>query len=411
MESLIIPKFNQVENLNWEKKMCYSPTANFGDDFNIIIRGIMEQKNVHENSMMEGSRERQLTGNGHIKYNCVNKQKCNSMTTKNSMGNKNDIADKPELGAKSEGGYEHDEITKERKDEDKESNKDKKNKIKEKKKKWKPMPMEKLGFNLSLFPRPVSDNFKTSENDRRLFEEIEEEYEKFEAKCEPFEKLQEFEGCVSGNDKYLRADRDRKVRKVHKEIKNKYCRNVKNNKGRKTLYIHHRLSKLITLDVQSMSYLPCSTKRRGLDLDKNNVPNRPVYTKYSVPARATKPQCLAFAIDNNNVPSDIDNQIANLLINMQHRDLTPEDYDLLLRLDDRVKPKTLDETTLTKFKTDKVENNDNCEVCPICMELYQIGQVRKYLPCNHIFHCECIEMWLKNSSMNCPIDNLPIEPS
>ncbi|KAJ8300031.1 hypothetical protein KUTeg_021550 [Tegillarca granosa] len=396
MESLIVPSFNQTECLNLDKRMCYSPTANFGDDFNVIIREMLKKQSVHENSMVEESIECKVTDHGETNDSC--KQKHNTMTTNNKIGTENEIADKALIRVKSDG---------DRKGEDTESNKDQKNKNKEKKKKWKPMPMENLGFNLSLFPRPVNDNLKTSENDRRLFEKIEEEYEKFEAKCEPFENLRDFEGCVFGKEKYLRADKDRKVRKVHKEIKDKYCRNIKNNKGRKTLYIHHRLSKLISLDIQSMSYLPCATKEKSLELAKNNSAKKTVYTRSPVTAaRPANPQCLAYAIDNNNLPSDIDSQIANLLINIQHRDLTPEDYDLLLRLDDRVKPKTLDETTLTKFKTDKVENNDNCEIIFLKKRLlltivvYNSCSIWCYLMESHLllFQYETDEGWVGEGS-------------
>jgi hypothetical protein len=78
---------------------------------------------------------------------------------------------------------------------------------------------------------------------------------------------------------------------------------------------------------------------------------------------------------------------------MNQSDLTPEDYELLLRLDERVAPKTISENKLNTFKTETIESNDDLEVCPICMELYEMGQVRKYLPCQHATYSEN-ERWM-----------------
>ncbi|KAI9307975.1 hypothetical protein BJ944DRAFT_246964 [Cunninghamella echinulata] len=52
----------------------------------------------------------------------------------------------------------------------------------------------------------------------------------------------------------------------------------------------------------------------------------------------------------------------------------------------------------------ELEENDNDEItCVICLELYQVGQKVRQLPCNHAYHCECIDPWLKNKSGECPL--------
>lgn len=287
-----------------------------------------------------------------------------------------------------------------------------------KKKKWRKVPLTELGFNISLFPRPVVCSGIDQEHvNLDLFNKIEEECDRLENITETHGNLIDLEGNTQRCKKYIRADRDRKVMKVHKQVKTKQCNNVLNNKGRKAIYINHRVYKMMELDIHRLCYMP-SLKRaknivkRDVAKGKNNCLINPITNKPHLNNTAYRPtpvQCLAHAIHKDNLPSDFDTAVANLLMNIQHRDLTPEDYELLLRLDERVAPKTLSENKLNTFKTETIENNDDLEVCPICMELYEMGQVRKYLPCQHAFHSSCIDAWLKNSSMNCPIDNLPID--
>lgn len=311
------------------------------------------------------------------------------------------IVEKPGVGVQEEGN----------------GNKQVEEKTGKKKKKWKKLELSELGFNLSLFPRPVNNNLEIERDAAKLWAEIEQECEHNEEITAEYSDMVELEGNVKGQVKQLRRDRYRRVQKAHKQIKTKHCKSVLNNKGRKPLYINHRVYKMMELDIHRLCYMP-SPKRDKIkvkrDVAKGNTVT-PITNKFSATRsnnnyRPTPVQCLAHTIHKDNLPNDLDSALANLLMNLQHRDLTPEDYDLLLRLDEaRVKPKTLSENKLQQFKTEIIESNDNLEVCPICMDLYEKGQERKYLPCKHSFHSNCIDSWLKNSSMNCPIDNLPIE--
>ena len=288
-----------------------------------------------------------------------------------------------------------------------------------KKKKWKPLPLTDTGFNMSLFPRPVRPEridpveeeiiWQKIEEEQNDYEEIMDKYNDFDTKnCDPFE------GRCRGKDRFLRADRDRKVRKAGKQVKDKYCISLKNNAGRKKLYIHHRVYKLIDLELRRMSYLP--SRRSNYIYDPIYNTNRSTDSnrsklKPAAPINNSKPapvQNLKHALHRTNVPTDITSDLANILINLQHRDLTPEDYDLLLRLDERVAPKTISKDTLSTMKTDVVSEETVGDLCAVCMDPYELGQNRKFLPCDHVFHTKCIDMWLENSSQNCPIDGLPI---
>ncbi|RUS82107.1 hypothetical protein EGW08_010119 [Elysia chlorotica] len=230
--------------------------------------------------------------------------------------------------------------------------------------------------------------------------------------------------CSSKKKVYIRRDKHRRVEKAHKAVKSKnYVPNL-NNKGRKTFYMHHRLVKMhnICLDFRSYSKSLPLTPRPKLEVDlkaakqifkanhNNGRPDR---------ARPAPVQNLRHTIDQNNTPNHLDLDLASFLISLQHREMTPEDYEMLLRLDDTVKPKTVSANVLDKLKTDIVgpggvggeDDSDDVVLCTICMDPYFPGDRRKFLPCGHAFHAACVDTWLKNSSMNCPLDGLPVDPS
>ena len=81
---------------------------------------------------------------------------------------------------------------------------------------------------------------------------------------------------------------------------------------------------------------------------------------------------------------------------------------MLLRLDERVQRKTVDKNILNTLPTIQVNQTHLNEQCTICMEEYTLGQSLKLLPCKHLFHTKCIETYLKEFSVQCPLDNLPL---
>jgi len=93
-----------------------------------------------------------------------------------------------------------------------------------------------------------------------------------------------------------------------------------------------------------------------------------------------------------------------ILSDLFTRDLTPEDYEILLMLDERVEKKTV--SNVEKFRksiiSKEVENS-----CTICLSSFEIGSDTCFeIPCNHVFHSECLEQWLKSSFVcpNCKLD-------
>ena len=120
---------------------------------------------------------------------------------------------------------------------------------------------------------------------------------------------------------------------------------------------------------------------------------------------------------NSELNQTYDDLYLEFLISIQHRDITPEDYEYLSRLDEMVKKKTVNDNILKSLKTETITSSAlelierEQEVCGICLEQYALDQLRKHLPCGHKFHADCIDNWLRNQSTNCPLDKIPVDPN
>jgi len=54
----------------------------------------------------------------------------------------------------------------------------------------------------------------------------------------------------------------------------------------------------------------------------------------------------------------------------------------------------------------KIKQGDTIidEPCPICQDLFKAGEFKRKLEfCNHIFHKRCVDRWLCESKMECPL--------
>ena len=236
----------------------------------------------------------------------------------------------------------------------------------------------------------------------------------------------DFEGLYSNQFRLRRARKWRKL-KTRKAVKCKQCKDFGIMAHGQHIYIsthmHWKLDKLREFSVPVHHHLPGPKFHQGYQHMKERMNpaayaprpaavhagrNHPANRK-NYPVAQPRPR---HALNAGNADAEIPADILNVLMALQDRDLTPEDYEILLRLDERVKPKTLEEEILESFRTDDVtlEVAQNAtEPCAVCLEPYQEGQMCKFLPCGHYFHGNCIDMWLKNSSMNCPLDGLPVD--
>eukprot|EP00004_Rigifila_ramosa_P007831 TRINITY_DN1900_c0_g1_i5.p1 TRINITY_DN1900_c0_g1~~TRINITY_DN1900_c0_g1_i5.p1 ORF type:complete len:407 (+),score=81.65 TRINITY_DN1900_c0_g1_i5:46-1221(+) len=93
---------------------------------------------------------------------------------------------------------------------------------------------------------------------------------------------------------------------------------------------------------------------------------------------------------------------------LQQRDLSSTDYELLLVLDAQVAPRTLAANRIAEFPVATVAASEVGQVCPICVEPFGSASLKRTLPCGHIFCPGCIETWLQKSSTRCPLDGLSL---
>ncbi|XP_074659331.1 E3 ubiquitin-protein ligase Zswim2-like [Tubulanus polymorphus] len=96
---------------------------------------------------------------------------------------------------------------------------------------------------------------------------------------------------------------------------------------------------------------------------------------------------------------------------LMNRDLTNNDYDLLLQLDcsDTGGPvSSLPEHIIQRFPMERVREASTLllpgKQCCICLRGYQLGEFVRKLPCRHKFHRQCIDEWLMHKKDKCPID-------
>jgi len=124
-----------------------------------------------------------------------------------------------------------------------------------------------------------------------------------------------------------------------------------------------------------------------------------------------------------------DPEMTEFLLALQNgQDITPEDYDRLLKLDElsgpssamnerqRIAEKILKQDSIVSqpLNCDSVEfEAQECvstpsENCSICMETSK-DHGSTTLLCGHRFHSKCLRRWWNNSpSMTCPLDNLDV---
>lgn len=84
------------------------------------------------------------------------------------------------------------------------------------------------------------------------------------------------------------------------------------------------------------------------------------------------------------------------------RDITPEDYDLLLRLDKEVPKPTASADCIDGLpavpKEDFMGNN-----CSVCLSKFEADDAVVALPCQHHFHRNCVTKWLGECRRMCPL--------
>lgn len=94
---------------------------------------------------------------------------------------------------------------------------------------------------------------------------------------------------------------------------------------------------------------------------------------------------------------------------LQAREITENDYDLLLKLHSHANRRTLDPRVVAGFdcfrRPKQTSTRDPPEPCAVCLCDMQAGELLCRLPCaaGHVFHAECIGEWLRTASTCCAV--------
>eukprot|EP00928_Gymnodinium_smaydae_P013951 TRINITY_DN15056_c0_g1_i1.p1 TRINITY_DN15056_c0_g1~~TRINITY_DN15056_c0_g1_i1.p1 ORF type:complete len:155 (-),score=25.51 TRINITY_DN15056_c0_g1_i1:175-639(-) len=95
-------------------------------------------------------------------------------------------------------------------------------------------------------------------------------------------------------------------------------------------------------------------------------------------------------------------QVSDLL----DRDITPEDYELLLQLDEKIAAKVLSKAEFDKLTT--VRKDFEGSTCSVCLVAFTHSDAVAALKCGHFFHRECVSKWLLERSRCCPLCSIDV---
>lgn len=84
------------------------------------------------------------------------------------------------------------------------------------------------------------------------------------------------------------------------------------------------------------------------------------------------------------------------------RDITPEDYDLLLRLDEMVAKPTVSADSVRDLPQADFQEFQGHD-CGVCLSALEAKDCVVGLPCRHYFHQECVSKWLSQCRKTCPL--------
>mmetsp|Transcript_117931 Transcript_117931/g.263675 ORF Transcript_117931/g.263675 Transcript_117931/m.263675 type:complete len:208 (-) Transcript_117931:130-753(-) len=89
-----------------------------------------------------------------------------------------------------------------------------------------------------------------------------------------------------------------------------------------------------------------------------------------------------------------------------YRDITPEDYDMLLKLDEMIPKKTASVEALDRLQSVASPDRRH-EACGVCLAPFEAGDDVVAVPCPacHEFHRDCVSRWLTQCKNSCPVDH------
>jgi len=111
------------------------------------------------------------------------------------------------------------------------------------------------------------------------------------------------------------------------------------------------------------------------------------YNHYSIPITEIE-------IENSNImiyPNLLFSTLMNIIDNTNDNEEVQDDTEILT------------EEEFNQLEIIKVDNSNVDNECSICIDNFSEGQEVIKLPCNHIFHLNCIKSHLTNYNNKCPL--------
>lgn len=96
-------------------------------------------------------------------------------------------------------------------------------------------------------------------------------------------------------------------------------------------------------------------------------------------------------------------QVSPDIVRLQYRELTPEDYELLCLLDEVIPKKDTAPQCLVSRLPCLLAMESGATQCQVCLCDLQPHTRVSRLPCQHVFHPDCISKWLTQCNGTCPL--------
>lgn len=96
------------------------------------------------------------------------------------------------------------------------------------------------------------------------------------------------------------------------------------------------------------------------------------------------------------------------VIEFMYRDLSPEDFEKLSKLDERVPKRNTAQRNLVDGLPRVPAKDAGVSECSVCLVSFEPNQSVVKLPCSHCFHHACISKWLTQCKNTCPLCSAPI---
>jgi len=96
------------------------------------------------------------------------------------------------------------------------------------------------------------------------------------------------------------------------------------------------------------------------------------------------------------------------VIELMYRDLSPEDFDMLCKLDERLPKRNTLQRNLVDGLPRVLAKDCGVSECRVCLAGVEGATSLVKLPCKHAFHPACISKWLTQCKNTCPLCSSPI---